>query len=643
MKKLDKKNIETIIALTPMQEGMLFHYLKEPESKLHREHLSLDISGKIDKNAFEQAWKTVTRNNEMLRTLFRWENVNAPVQVTLKEHQPYVNHFESWTQDQEIKDTEKTFDLSDVPFRVSLYKKTEDSYRVVISNHHILYDGWSNGIILKEFFSAYHVLRKGDAELLLPPSEKTPFETFLQWTRDRDDKGDRQFWSSYLEGSRQGTGEGLKTPESEDREVKNFELRFEPSLKSKLDDFTRQHKVTLATVLYSAWGFLLQSYSDSSDILYDTTVSGRSSKMKGIENSVGLFINTLPLRVNASSGTTITDVLQTVNRQLREREAVEHTSQLLLKEYLEDYAGQLAFDSILVIENYPLDALLDEINAARHEEGALAVTSFSAMGMTPYDVAVIITALDEIVVGLTYDNRLFDEDAIRTLSNHFTFIVDRIIAEPGTPPTGIQLSPENITEIIEKIEAGRTAANKETTVYVPPTNDVERRLTAIWSEVLKAHESKPIGIDHNFFDFGGHSLKASLLAARIHKAFNVKVPLAEIFKHPTIREMAVYIDGKKEADGGYVPIEPAKEKQHYELSSSQKRFYHLQQMNPESTAYNVSILMEIDRNPDSRVRASLSEAFKQLIQRHESLRTAFRLVEDEPVQQIHDEVAFVLE
>ncbi|MCP5047698.1 MAG: non-ribosomal peptide synthetase, partial [bacterium] len=102
-------------------------------------------------------------------------------------------------------------------------------------------------------------------------------------------------------------------------------------------------------------------------------------------------------------------------------------------------------------------------------------------------------------------------------------------------------------------------------------------------------------------------------------------------------------DGKKETDGGYVPIEAAKEKQYYELSSSQKRFYHLQQMNPESTAYNDSILMRIEGNPDAQARASLEKAFKQLIRRHESLRTSFHQVDGVPVQEVHPDVEFRLD
>ncbi|NIM15414.1 MAG: hypothetical protein GTO45_25850, partial [Candidatus Aminicenantes bacterium] len=148
MNKLERRNIVDILALTPMQEGMLFHYLKEPESDVYFEQLSLNLVGDIDNEIFEQAWNAVIQGNEMLRTMFRWENVENPIQVVLKEHplQPVyydlagkdTDDLEKSLEEIKARDRNEKFDLRKVPFRVTLCRTGKEKYEIIISNHHIL-------------------------------------------------------------------------------------------------------------------------------------------------------------------------------------------------------------------------------------------------------------------------------------------------------------------------------------------------------------------------------------------------------------------------------------------------------------------------------------------------------------------------
>jgi bacitracin synthase 3 len=168
--------------------------------------------------------------------------------------------------------------------------------------------------------------------------------------------------------------------------------------------------------------------------------------------------------------------------------------------------------------------------------------------------------------------------------------------------------------------------------YVPPRNELERKLEKIWAEVLKI-DNDIIGIYSNFFELGGHSLKATILASKIHKEFNVKIPLIEIFKTPTIEGMAGYITGAVEDT--FTSIDPVEKKEYYDLSAAQKRLYILQQMKVESTAYNISQSILLSDEADIK---KLEKTFNKLIQRHEGFRTSFHMVNDEPVQKIHDTV-----
>ncbi|MCU0289819.1 MAG: amino acid adenylation domain-containing protein, partial [Acidobacteria bacterium] len=173
--------------------------------------------------------------------------------------------------------------------------------------------------------------------------------------------------------------------------------------------------------------------------------------------------------------------------------------------------------------------------------------------------------------------------------------------------------------------------------YIVPADETEKKLVKIWSEILHKKENQ-ISVEANFFELGGHSLKAAALAAKIHKEFNVNVPLSELFKITTIRELSRYIRrGEKEC---YLEITPCEKKFFYPLSPAQKRLYLLQAMAENSSAYNIPQMMKITGRLEVE---KLRNAFNTLIQRHESLRTSFHMINDEPVQRIRDTVEFEIE
>ena len=173
--------------------------------------------------------------------------------------------------------------------------------------------------------------------------------------------------------------------------------------------------------------------------------------------------------------------------------------------------------------------------------------------------------------------------------------------------------------------------------YAAPGNQIEKTLTGIWAEILGL-ETNIISIDHNFFELGGHSLKATILAAKIHKELGIKIPLVKIFKTSTIRELGEYISAARKEQ--YTVIEPVEKKEYYTLSSAQKRLYILQQMKAEHIGYNMPQIIPLEENIDIK---KLELAFKKLIARHESLRTSFHMIKDEPVQKINHQVEFRIE
>ena len=321
MKKIDRKNIQDILPLTPMQEGMLFHYLKDPGSVHYSELLYLDVCGEIDLSLFEKAWNFTIQNNEMLRAVFRWETVDKPIQIILNEFHlhPEFHDFsgksseETQTLVEEVKTRERKipFDLQrEVPFRVVLCKLEKSRYRIIIVNHHILYDGWSSGIILTEFLDAY----TGFACLKGPGKPaKTTFKEFIKWTRDRDTGKQEEFWRDYLKGYDTHADISIKKRGRGPGNIKKLHISFTKEMTRESEDFVKARRTTLACLLYSAWGILLQKYNNSPDVVFGTTVSGRSAKVRGIEEMVGLFINTLPLRIRTGPGETVETLLSKVD------------------------------------------------------------------------------------------------------------------------------------------------------------------------------------------------------------------------------------------------------------------------------------------------------------------------------------------
>jgi len=177
---------------------------------------------------------------------------------------------------------------------------------------------------------------------------------------------------------------------------------------------------------------------------------------------------------------------------------------------------------------------------------------------------------------------------------------------------------------------------------IAPRNQLEKKLAAIWQEVLN---TGAVGIDDDFFELGGHSLRAAVLITAIHKELDVVIPLAEVFKTPTVRGLSRFIahNVKTVGSGGkYVSIAPTAKKEYYPLSSAQKRLYFLQQLAPESTGYNMPLALPLGKDIDG---AKLETALRKLISRHESLRTSFERVNEVPVQKVRemDEIAFSLD
>ena len=364
-KLLSKENVQDILALTPVQEGMLLYYINAEETEVYIEQLSLDLEASIDLDLFNHAWDFVVNNNEMLRTVFKWKNISNPVQIILKDYVIPVCYFDFSDNNtgkthaeklEEIKTGERhNIDLEKSPFRIIICKIAENNFQLTITYSHLICDGWGLGNILKEFIEAYDQLCQGKK---LNKLNKAGFKQYVYFLQNQDTKVQKDYWSQYLKDLTIRTDLPAEnyTPDSA---YESFELNISNDLKNICLEFTKEYNITQATLFYFTWGILLQIYCGQDDIVFGTTVSGRNIDLNSVEEIVGLFINTVPLRITFNN-TNIIEQLRKMADDLIQREQYENASLIEIKESSELKGPENLFDSIVVVENYPLSHLFQE-------------------------------------------------------------------------------------------------------------------------------------------------------------------------------------------------------------------------------------------------------------------------------------------
>ncbi|MBK6538846.1 MAG: hypothetical protein IPG09_14110 [Ignavibacteria bacterium] len=311
MQQNKKTNIEDIYELSSMQQGMLFHTLYTEGSDAYIEQFCYDLTGEIDIDNFRKSWQEVINRHQALRTSFQWKGISKPVQLVSRDIElPW--EFLDWSGlTQSGKDSEyvkfiredrvKGFSMEQTPLmRCTLIKYDNEYFKFVWSFHHILMDGWSYPILQKEVFTFYEAF-KNNKELILP--KPLPYKSFIQWTNQQDRQAAEIFWKKELKGFTaatplKGSTDKLVSANNAAVETDEAEIKISGTIASGLSSFAKKNQLTLNTIIQGVWSVILSAYRGESDVLFGGVISGRNPALRGIETMVGLFINTLPVRVN---------------------------------------------------------------------------------------------------------------------------------------------------------------------------------------------------------------------------------------------------------------------------------------------------------------------------------------------------------
>ncbi|WP_197043308.1 non-ribosomal peptide synthetase [Saccharothrix sp. NRRL B-16314] len=528
---MTKPGLVDVWPLSPLQQGMLFHARYEEQgTDVYVIQMTLDLRREVDADTLRRAVRTVLRRHDNLRATFRDRKSGEPVQVILREVEPEWHEVdltgvaETGRADELARliadDRTARFDLARPPLRFTLVKLAAREYRFVLTAHHILLDGWSMPLVLGELLDLYN---SGGDESALEPV--VPYRRYLDWLAKQDQGEAEQAWADVLRGL---PGPTLVAPPGTARTpvLPGMLLEQVPTgLAVSLVARARSLGLTLNSVVQTAWGFVLGRLTGRDDVVFGGTVSGRPPELPGAERMVGLFINTLPVRVRLDRGSSLRDVARRLQDQQAELAGYQyiglHTVQRLAGH------GDL-FDAMAVFENYPVDA--DNLEAAARGIGAEAATSADA---THYVLNLEGTLKGrDLLLRLDHRPDLIAGTDAREILDRVVHVLTAFVDDPHR--TVDSLDGDWQSAALRAVAGAPAAVDRGEAEYRAPRNEREELLCRLFAEVLGV---PTVGIDDGFFELGGDSITSIQLSSRARRA-GLKFTLRDVFEHRTVAELA---------------------------------------------------------------------------------------------------------
>jgi amino acid adenylation domain-containing protein len=422
------KNIQDAYPLSPLQEGLLFHSLANSEGGLYTGQFTCQLS-RLNVAAFEQAWRWAIERHAILRTAFIWKKSSAPLQAVARRVSLPLKKFD-WrafpsAQQQEqfesylAADRLEGFNLNKPPLiRLALFRMGDDSYRFLWSHHHLVLDGWSVAILLKEVLTIYEALCRGTPIDLDQPR---PYTGYIAWLQQQDASAAASYWQNYLKDFTAPTAlpasRSTSLPHRSTAVSGKLKRQLSSELTTALQRQARRNRLTMNTLVQGAWSILLSRYSGAAEVVFGATVSGRPAAIAGIEEIVGLFINTLPVRVRLSGEQQVLEWLHSLQEQQVVQRQYEYSSLVEVQGWSEVPRGTPLFESIVVFENYPLDKSLH----ADHE--SLEITDVDHGSASDFPLLVTAFQSPNLALRLEYDRDRFEDAAMARLLAHFEIVL----------------------------------------------------------------------------------------------------------------------------------------------------------------------------------------------------------------------------
>jgi amino acid adenylation domain-containing protein len=407
--------------LSPLQEGMLFHGLYAPRSGQYVVQMATTLSATLDVERFREAWERVVNRHEILRSAFVWDGVPRPQQVIAAHARPPWD-IRDWRglSNEELeafldRDRAEGFDFGRAPLmRFALLRVDDATWRFVWTCHHLLIDGWSRPLILDEVADAY--------EGVSTVPVRRPYRDYIQWLQRQDAARAEQFWRETLAGFSTPTPIVETLPRTDRDGFASTRRLLSQPLTATLESAARRARVTLSTVVHAAWALLLARSCGAADVVFGSVVSGRPADLDGVEQMIGPFINTLPVRVAVADDTIAAVWLRELQDRLARAREFEYSALVDVQRWSAVPAGVPLFQSLLVFENYPSTA----------SSAATPAGETRFVDWTNYPLTVTAIPGARLALEISYSRRIADTAAARLLA-HLERIVERIVEGLDAP------------------------------------------------------------------------------------------------------------------------------------------------------------------------------------------------------------------
>ncbi|WP_443090406.1 amino acid adenylation domain-containing protein [Bacillus velezensis] len=539
--------IQDIYPLSFMQEGMLFHSLLDHDSRAYFEQAVFTISGKLDRERFQKSIDTVFERYDIFRTTFIHKNVAKPRQVVLKNRPSRVqfhdiSHLDEKAQDKYAdrfrkEDKDKGFDLqSDPLMRVSILKKAPERYVCIWSHHHIVMDGWCFGIVMKEFLMIYQSLGDGRLPSLEPVQS---YGKYIKWLMKQDRKEAEIFWKTRLADLEQTASLPKKSAEPNGQlEQAVFTISEEQT--NELKNIAARAGATLNTVFQALWGILLQRVSRCDDAVFGSVVSGRPSDLAGVEKMVGLFINTIPVRVKSGSFSFL-ELVRHLQQETLQAEAYSYYP--LYDIQAQSPLKQALFDHIIVFENVPAQREIENVSQAGSFD--FAVEDFTMEEVTNYGCSIKVIPGNSLYIRLKFDTGIYDDVFMKNIETFLRHMVNSVISDPEIGASEIAL--------LDACEArSMMDAFNHTEAAEPPAPTLHGLFTR--RAALSPHRPA-LRFPGGMLTYAELDQYTDRLAVRLRQKGVRKESMVGVLAERS-PEMAVSVLAVLKAGGAYVPLDP---------------------------------------------------------------------------------------
>ncbi|MGW4356307.1 amino acid adenylation domain-containing protein, partial [Nocardia sp. NPDC004582] len=443
--------LEDIWPLTPLQAGLLFHaQLADGARDDYIVQLRMDLGGQVDADRLRRAAQTLVGRHPNLRTAFVRDSAGEPVQLVRRRVEvPFhridltedadTEHTGTEAAVERLMDADRHFDMTAAPLlRLTLVSTAPQRYTLLLSMHHILIDGWSTPLLIRELL----ILYAADSDPAALPSVR-PYRDYLAWLETRDLVAAEAAWSQALEGvtepTRLARADGGLPGADAAREV---EVRLSEERTAALVDVAHRQESTLNTIVRAAWAIVLASATAREDVVFGATVSGRPPQLAGIESMIGLFVNTVPVRVRLDYGETLARLLRRL--QTEQAALLDHDHLGLAR--IQQVAGTGAlFDTVTVFESYPVDAsgLSEDTDIA-----GMHVLDVRGRDAAHYPLGLIVHLGAQLRLTFEYQPDSFTPRQIDALADRVRRVLDAITDDIDLPLRRVQLlSPDELAAL----------------------------------------------------------------------------------------------------------------------------------------------------------------------------------------------------